>query len=242
MSISAMSLTPNHTATSLADCLSRIALFRDLPAADLRHLSERLHSKVFPANTPLMTAEQPGEVVYFIASGTVKVHVEQADGRDVLIAILGPGEIVGELSLFAPHERSASVLTLEASKLLWTDAATFKNWLKTLPLLAFNLADILATRLRQANGQIQALAALDTESRVARQLVNFAEKYGQPGANHDVYIPIRLTQSDIAALVGATREHTNKILVSYKERGYISANQNYHLTVHNLQALANRCQ
>jgi CRP/FNR family transcriptional regulator, cyclic AMP receptor protein len=242
VSLTAMSLTPSHDTTDLADCLCQIALLRGLSETDLRQIRERLHRKVFPASTPLMTAEQPGEVIYFIVSGTVKVHVEQADGRDVLIAILGPGEIVGELSAFAPHERSASVLTLESSKLLWTDSATFKNWLKTMPLLAFNLADILATRLRQANEQIQALAALDTESRVARQLVSFAEKYGQPRANRDVYIPIRLTQSDIAALVGATREHTNKILVSYKERGYISANQNYHLTVHNLQALANRCQ
>jgi CRP/FNR family transcriptional regulator, cyclic AMP receptor protein len=242
MSIAAMSLTPSPNSTNLAGCLSQLALLRDLPAADLRQISERLHSKVFPTNTPLMTAEQPGEVVYFIASGTVKVHVEQPDGRDVLIAILGPGEVVGELSVFDCHERSASVLTLEASKLLWTDATTFKNWLRTMPLLTFNLANILATRLRQANEHIQALAALDTEGRVARQLVSFAEKYGQPGAHDGVYIPIRLTQSDIAALVGATREHTNKILVSYKERGYISANQNYHLTVHNLQALIHRCQ
>jgi CRP/FNR family cyclic AMP-dependent transcriptional regulator len=241
MSIAMMSRTLGHDPTELSDKLGQVALFQGLPAADLRQISERVHSKIFPANAPLMTAEQPGEVVYFIASGTVKVHVEQPDGRDVLIAILGPGEVVGELSIFAPHERSASVLTLEASKLLWTDSATFKNWLKTMPLLTFNLADILATRLRQANEQIQALAALDTEGRVARQLVSFAEKYGQPSTNDGVYIPIRLTQSDIAALVGATREHTNKILVSYKERGYISANQNYHLTVHNLQALANRC-
>jgi CRP/FNR family transcriptional regulator, cyclic AMP receptor protein len=242
VSLTAMSLTLNHNSSELANCLGQIALLRGLPETDLCQIRARLHNKIFPANTTLMTAEQPGEVVYLIASGTVKVHVEQLSGRDVLIAILGPGEIIGELSVFAPHERSASVLTLESSRLLWTDSATFKNWLKTLPLLAFNLADILATRLRQANEQIQALAALDTESRVARQIVSFAEKYGQPGANRDVYIPIRLTQSDIAALVGATREHTNKILVSYKERGYISANQNYHLTVHNLQALANRCQ
>ena len=240
--MAAIGPTPSQDSTDLSNCLSQLALLRDLPAADLRQISERLHSKVFPANTPLMTAEQPGEAVYFIASGTVKVHVEQSDGRDVLIAILGPGEVVGELSVFDCSERSASVLTLESSTLLWTDATTFKHWLKTIPLLTFNLANILATRLRQANEHIQALAALDTEGRVARQLRSFAEKYGQPGANDGVYIPIRLTQSDIAALVGATREHINKILVSYKERGYISANQNYHFTVHNLQALIQRCQ
>jgi CRP/FNR family cyclic AMP-dependent transcriptional regulator len=62
-------------------------------------LSEVLHDKTHPANTPLMTVEQPGEAVYFFRSGTLKVHVEQKDGRDVIISILGPGECVGEMSL-----------------------------------------------------------------------------------------------------------------------------------------------
>ena len=222
--------------------LARMTLLHGLTETELQQFSAQLRSKVFPANTSLMMADQPGATVYFIASGTVKVHIEQPDGREVLIAILGAGESVGEMSAFEQPSRSASVQTLEVSKLYWMERAVFQRWLKTLPQLACNLAEILAARLRQANEQIQMLAAHDTEGRVARQLVAFAEKYGQPRANDDSYIPIRLTQSDIAALVGATREHTNKILVSYKERGYISANQQYHVTVHNRQALAKRCQ
>lgn len=221
--------------------LKSVSVLRGLAAADLQQLGEQLHVKVFPVNTPLMTAEQPGEAVYFISSGTVKVHAEQADGRDVMIAILGPGDLVGEMSAFGQHQRSASVHTLEATKVYWTERETFQRWLKTMPVLACNLAEMLAERLRHANEQIQALAALDTEGRVARQLLSFAERYGQPQAERDVYIPIRLTQGDIAALVGATREHTNKILVSYKERGYLSTNQNYHFTLHNPHALAQRC-
>lgn len=221
--------------------LRQIALLHGLAEADLRQLSERLHRKVFPAHTVLMTAEQPGEAVYFIVSGAVKIHAEQPDGRDVLITILGPGEVVGEMSALGSGQRSASVHTLEATQLLWTERTTFQHWLKTIPLLGAHLAEMLAARLRQANEQIQTLAALDTEGRVARQLLNFAERYGQAGANEAVYIPIRLTQGDIAALVGATREHTNKILVSYKERGYLSTNQNYHFTLHNPRALAQRC-
>jgi CRP/FNR family cyclic AMP-dependent transcriptional regulator len=221
--------------------LQRVAVLRGLAAAHLQQLCEQLHVKTFPANMPLMTAEQSGESVYFITSGTVKVHAEQSDGRDVVIAILGPGDVVGEMSAFGGHQRSASVHTLEATKVYWIDRATFQRWLKNMPVLACNLAEILAERLRHANEQIQALAALDTEGRVARQLLSFAEKYGQPGAERDVYIPIRLTQGDIAALVGATREHTNKILVSYKERGYLSTNQNFHFTLHNPRALAQRC-
>ncbi|MEK7833955.1 MAG: cyclic nucleotide-binding domain-containing protein, partial [Acidobacteriota bacterium] len=91
--------------------LGRINLFRDVPHTELRHIGEWLHRKTFSAGTTLMTADQSGEVVYFILSGTVKVHVEQAGGSDVIISILGPGESVGEMSALDHPSRSASVTT-----------------------------------------------------------------------------------------------------------------------------------
>ncbi|MDQ3755536.1 MAG: Crp/Fnr family transcriptional regulator [Acidobacteriota bacterium] len=221
--------------------LSRIALFHDLTPPQLRQISEALHRKTFPANAPLMDVEQPGEVVYFILSGTVKVHVEQADGHDVIISILGPGECVGEMSLLDQIGRSASVVTIEESEMLWLDRATFRRCLLTMPMLAHNLACVLSARLRLANEQIQALAAHEAENRIARQILAFARRYGQQLPNGDLHVPIRLTQSDIASMVGASREHTNKILVSYKERGYLSVDQHHHITIHDQRALARRC-
>ena len=220
--------------------LSRIALFRDLTLPQWHQISEVLHCKTFPAGAKLMTVEQPGEVVYFILNGTVKVHVEQEDGRDVIISILGPGECVGEMSPLDQIGRSASVVTIEESELLWLDQAMFHRFLLTIPALAYNLARILSARLRLADEQIQALAALEAETRIARQLLAFARRYGQQLPNGDLHIPIRLTQSDIAALTGASREHTNKILVSYKERGYLSTDRRHHITIHNLPALDRR--
>ena len=221
--------------------LSRIALFRDLTQPQLHQVSELLHSRTYQAGRALMTVEQPGEVVYIILSGTVKVHVEQEDGRDVIISILGPGECVGEMSLLDQVGRSATVVTIEESELLWLDRPTFRRYLIEMPTLAYNLACVLSARLRLANDQIQALAAREAENRIARQIHAFAQRYGQQLPNGDVYIPIRLTQTDIAALTGASREHTNKILVSYKERGYISTDRRHYLTIHNQQALAKRC-
>lgn len=221
--------------------LGGIALFRDVPHADLRHISEWMHRKVFPAGAMLMTTHQTGEVVYFILSGTVKVHAEQADGTDVIISILGPGESVGEMSALDRSNRSASVTTLDESELLWLDHATFRRFLLTTPMLSHNLSCLLSARLRQANEQIQSLAAADIESRVARQLIGFVEKYGQPENGGGISIPVRLTQSDLANLIGATRESVNKIIVSYKERGYVSASRDHRWTIHNRQFLANRC-
>lgn len=217
-----------------------IPLFRNLTADCLRDLEGMVHRKTFPPNATLMTAEQAGEVVYLVLNGTVKVHVEQQDGGDVIIAILGPGEIVGEMSALGHIERSASVITIETSVLLWIDRANFKRCLISMPMLAFNLAGILAMRLRNANEKIQTLATQSVEGRVARQLLVFAEQYGQRGAQGETLIAVRLTQSDIAALIGASREHINKVIVSYKERGYISVDRNYRITIHDQQALARR--
>ena len=230
--------------SSVADdlcMLDEIALFNDLTSDQLSNLKNLLHQKTFPAGAIIMAVEQMGEVVYVIASGTVKVHVEQEDGTDVIISILGKGDIVGEMSLLDDAGRCASVVTLEETHLFWMDRMVFNNCLREMPVLTYNLACILSNRLRTANEHIQALAACEVESRVARQILSFASVYGQSTPEGATLIPIRLTQSDIAGLVGASRERTNKVIVSYKERKYISVDQNYHITIHNRNALVRRC-
>lgn len=221
--------------------LKRISLFDGITQEQLSALNELLHRRMFPAGATLMTVEQAGEVVYIILNGTVKVCVDQEDGTEVIIAILSAGDVVGEMSPLDNDGRSASVVTIEESTLLWMDRADFCLYLQTVPCIAYNLARILTKRLRAANEQIQALATREVEGRVARQLLAFADQHGKMSPSGDIAIPIRLTQSDIAGLVGATRESINKIIVSYKERGYISVDNDRHITLHNWKALANRC-
>lgn len=223
-------------------CLDQFAIFRDMPQDQLSKLSTFLHKKTFSAGTMLMALEQMGETVYFILDGTVKVFVEQEDGTEVIITVLGGGDVVGEMSSLDDAGRCANVATMEESTLLWMDRSMFRECLRTMPEMAMNLSQLLARRLRQANEQVQALATQDIECRIARQILAFADRYGEPLPNGDTLIPVRLTQTDIASLVGATRERANKILVSYKERGYLSVSRDHHLTIHNRRALANRCQ
>lgn len=217
-----------------------IPLFRNLPAAQLDELQALIHRKTFPPGATLMTFEQAGEVVYLILNGTVKIHIEQEDGTDVIVAILGPGEILGEMSALGLPIRSASVITIESTDLLWIDRDRFQRSLMSMPALSYNLACILASRLRHANDKIQALATQSVESRVARQILVFADQYGKKLENGDLCIAIRLTQSDISALIGASREHINKVMVSYKERGYLSVDRNYRITIHDRRALEKR--
>ena len=222
--------------------LNRIAVFNGLAAEDLKKMAGLLRAKTLPSGAIIMSVLQEGEVVYVILDGTVKIHIEQADGTDVIIGILGAGDILGEMSLLDNEGRSANAVALEETNLLWMDRRAFRDCLQSMPGLSFNLARVLAARLRLANEQIQALATLEVESRVARQILAFAEKHGTADADGDIVIPIRLTQSDLGSMVGASRERINKILVSYKKRGYLSISNTYRIKIHNREALARRCR
>lgn len=224
------------------DDLADISLFHNLNEEQLDWLRQRLHPMSVPAGSSIITANQPGEVVYIILSGTVKIHTEQADGTDVIIALLGANDTVGEMSLLDSGGRSANVVAIEHTQLLWMDRQNFERANAEIPQLARNLNRILAGRLRMANEQIQALASLDVYGRVARQILAFADTYGRPEADGSILIPIRLTQSDIADLVGASRKRVNQVMVTYKRRGDIVVTPQGTIVVRNMDALRERCR
>jgi CRP/FNR family cyclic AMP-dependent transcriptional regulator len=216
--------------------LRRIALFRDLELGDLAVLNGLMRRQELPAGARLMASDTQGDSAYVIRHGAVKVQVEQADGREVIVAILGPGEIVGEMSVVDRETRSGSVVTLEDSVLFWIDRDAFQNCLRTMPKLTLNLTEILSRRLRIANERIKALATLDVYGRIAHHLLVLANEYGEQGQD-GTCIPIRLTQGDLASLVGASRVRVNQALVLLKRRGAISTDQHHHITVHDEDAL-----
>ena len=222
-----------------AHTLSAIPLFRGLAPEELARLSQFLQPSALPANASLMSLGQPGEVAYLILEGTVKIHVEQPDGRDVVVALRGPGEIVGELSVIDDNPRSASVVTLEPCTLLWIARANLQDCLQRMPLLSLNLVQILARRLRVATTQIQLLTAQDLYGRVAHLLLTLAAEYGEP-VEGGLCIPLRLSQTDLAGLAGASRARVNQVLGYYRDRGHISMDTQYRITIHHQEALAQR--
>src|SRR5258705_557153 len=157
--------------------LADIELFAGLTPTELDCVAQRAHRRVFEAGRNVLTIEQPGEAVYIILHGTVKIHVEQGE-RDVILSILGAGDLLGEMSLIDSVGRSASAVTLESSLMLWMDKITFSYILDNFPPVARNLVKILSARVRLSDQLIQALATLDVNGRFARQLLAFAEKYG----------------------------------------------------------------
>ncbi len=211
--------------------LETLELFRDLPAEAIQKLAPSVSTRVFEPNSVLMAVDHGADELYLILAGTVKVHVEETDGTEVLLAILGPGELLGEVSLLDGRKPSATVTALDHTECLAMNFAAFRVAIRTVPMLAFNFARTLAARLRLSNNQIQALASLNVENRVARQIMAFADRYGQPQPGGAIQIPIRLTQSDLSHIIGASREQTNRVLVSYRTRGFLSVDGNLRMTI-----------
>ncbi len=222
--------------------LCQIRLFCGLTPDQLVQVNNLLHRRVVAARTNVLSMEQPGERIYFIASGTLKVYVDGADGTELIIFIYGVGETLGEMSLIDNTHPSADVVALERSVLFWMDRASFQACRHTMPAINDNLIQLLSARLRFTTRRLQWLTTQDVYGRVARHLLAFAEQDGQEDAHGHILIPRRLTQSDIASFVGASRESVNKVIVEYKRQQYISVDANYRITICNRAALAARSE
>ena len=237
MAVSSASREPGSAAVDLA-LLAEFPLFTELPAADLERLARLFRRRHLATGTVLITAEQPGEAIYVLYSGTVKIVAEMADGKQVILAFLGVGDTVGEMSLIDSAGRSATVVALEPCTVLAMDRAAFNSCLATMPRMTYNLVRLLSSRLRLANAQIQSLSTLDVAGRLARQLLAFAERHGraidgEPG----VSIGLRLTQTDLAELVGASRERVNQVMGDLKARGLLATDSAHRVHVRDLNGL-----
>ena len=215
-----------------------IPLFRGLTSAEQRHLHDLLGVSIYPAGAEVVTAEEPGDVAYIVLAGTVKVQVDHQDGTAVILAILRAGEIAGEMSLIDRFGRSAAVVAMEQATLAWLTNADFWNCLRSMPAMAFNLAGILSRRLRLSNAHVVALATLDIEGRLADQLLALGEEYGEVAANGSCRIPFRLTQGDLAALVGASRVRVNQIAGDWKRNNLLAVDGQHVVTLLDRPALA----
>jgi len=178
--------------------LSEVALFRGLPAEQLSKIEARLRRRTFPAAAPTSSVEEPGETVYVVLEGSVKVYVIPPDGSEVILAILGAGEIVGEMSVADRLGRSANVTTLEETSFLLIDRRSFRASVEELPTMALNLTNIFSRRLRLTNAHLRSVGAMDVPGRVATQLSALAREYGEPSSSNGTLIPLPLAQSDLA--------------------------------------------
>ncbi len=217
--------------------LPKIALFDGLTPPELLLIAQHSIRRKYQSDVTILSQWEPGETFYVIEQGTVRICSPLPDGSQVFLALLAAGDTVGEMSLIDKKGRSADVVTLEPTKLISINRAAFDHLMTNGSTFPRNLMRILARRLRLANVRIQAKCTLDVQGMVAFQINEFADLYGEPESEGKILIPIRLTQGDIADLVGASRERVNQAMVFFRSKGYINVDNRYRITVVDIEGL-----
>jgi CRP/FNR family cyclic AMP-dependent transcriptional regulator len=199
--------------------LSKIPLFSALDETTLAKLSDLFVKKEFKRNQTLISQGDLSRNLFLIESGRTKVFSNDEEGKQTIFAFLGTGDYCGELSLLDAEPRSASVVALEKTMTLQLSYPQFDAFLKTHPEISYSIFRALTSRIRDIDETICNLTSLDIYGRVIQMLYKEAqEENGQ-------IMTQRLTQQDIAEMVGASREMVSRILTELRKGGYIDINK-----------------
>ena len=168
----------------------------------------------------LFNEGEPGDRLYIVTEGKIKLGRTASDGRENLLAILGPGEMFGELSLFDPGPRTATATAVTDTSVLGLGHDELEPWLTGRPEVAAQLLGALAQRLRRTNEAMADLVFSDVPGRVAKALLDLARRFGVQSED-GLHVTHDLTQEELAQLVGASRETVNKALADFASRGFL---------------------
>ncbi|MBI2368992.1 MAG: Crp/Fnr family transcriptional regulator [Deltaproteobacteria bacterium] len=196
-------------------------LFSRLRDAELEELAATAVPKAFPKGAFIIQKDAPGDDLYLIVSGNVKVTLYSEDGRELILAELREGDFFGEMSLLDGKPRSAMVIALEATEALVVRRRDFLAILNRNPAMAVKIIEALCQRLREADEKIESLAMLDVFGRVARVILQMAAKEGVRQGDLTV-LTRRITHQEIASMAGTSRETVSRVLSRFQKRGHLS--------------------
>ena len=163
---------------------------------------------------------EPGDRLYVVRDGKIKLGRRSNDGRENLLSILGPGEMFGELSLFDPGPRTATASSVADSVIYELGHDQLVEWIEKHPSVAKHLLNALARRLRRTNETLADLVFSDVPGRVAKALLDLSTRFGEE-TDEGIRVAHDLTQEELAQLVGASRETVNKALADFATRGWV---------------------
>ncbi len=218
-----------------ADFLATVPLLSQLDIAEIEHLAEVTREKMYPKGSVILFEDDPGDSLFIVHSGRVKVVLVGEDGREVILGVLGVGEYFGELSLIDNQPRSAHVIAMEDASLLVLRRDDFQRRVEASPAVAWSMLLELSRRLRRADGKIGGLVLLDVPGRIARLLLDFAEEAGNPT------IQKPLTHQTIAQMIGASRETVSRTMREFQDAGWITVERRA-ISVVDRPALEKRAQ
>jgi CRP/FNR family cyclic AMP-dependent transcriptional regulator len=201
--------------------LKQIPLFAELTLAERKALGAHLRPVRYARGQTIFLEGEPGTGLYIVESGRVKITlISEQGGKEIVLALVGPSDFFGDLALLDGEPRSASAEAAEASRLWLLRRDDFLHFIGSHSGAARTLLAVLSRRLRQNAQLLQDAAFLAIPGRLARVLVDLAERDGKPGPA-GVELPLQLTQTELAGLVSATRESVNKWLRTFEKQGLL---------------------
>ena len=183
--------------------------------------------KLEPGRT-LFRAGDPGNGFYAVLDGSLKVCVTSCSGSEQLLAMLGVGSMVGELSIFDGRPRSATVIAVKQARLAFVERSAFERFADDNPAVYRHMLQIVGQRPRQSNDALAARSFLPLPGRVAQTLLQLSASFGRPLENDRLLIHYKISQSDIASMAGGARENVSRVLNDWKRGGTISRISGYY--------------
>ncbi|NLJ54614.1 MAG: Crp/Fnr family transcriptional regulator [Intrasporangiaceae bacterium] len=202
------------------DVVRRSPLFAALDDDAARTLLGAMVKSRMERGDVLFNEGDQGDKLYVIVEGKIKLGRTSSDGRENLLAILGPGEMFGELSLFDPGPRTATATAIAETQILGLSNEQLQQFITSRPYVAGTLLAALARRLRRTNESLADLVFTDVPGRVAKALLDLSRRFGRP-VEQGIMVAHDLTQEELAQLVGASRETVNKALADFASRGWL---------------------
>ena len=206
------------------EVLAGTVLFQGLPADAAERLCAVAERRDIPRGDVIFRQGEPGASMYVILHGKVRMTRPADPGRDNLLTLLGPGDLFGELTLFDPAPRKATATAITDVAIAEFTASAMKEWLAAEPEAAWHFLRLLAQRLRRVNDTLENLLFSDVQRRVARTLLDMAERFGDQVPD-GVRVHHDLTQEQLAQHIGASRESVNKALSELAARSIVRLEQ-----------------
>ena len=203
-----------------ADILKQVPLFEGLDAAEREGLAQGMRRRAYKRGDVLFHRDDQGSVLYFIVTGRVRIYLPTSTGEEVTLDLLKAGDFFGELAVLDELPRSASAAAVEDVVVLTLDRQMLFSVLAEYPQAAARILAEFSQRFRHATQMIEDIITLDVPGRICKQLLGLAEEYGVD-TGQGIRINVKLTQQELASMIGATRESTNKVLRNFHARGLI---------------------
>lgn len=213
-----MAATIDNTDTGAL--LKSVVLFRNMPPKMLLELSKRLRFVNYRGQTDIFHAGDEGATMYIILRGAIKIFVPAIDGREVVLAVHRAGDLFGEMALLDAEPRSASASTMEDTEMATLNRTDFHEVLERHPEAQRAIIEVLVERLRATNQSIQDAYLLDVPGRLARRLMLIADEHGND-TERGRDIGLRVSQQELANMIGASRVAVNKQLQAWRQRGIV---------------------